>query len=369
MKNLSFSNLRFFIFILGYLMGDGCVEGQPYYSQQNKQGLENFKDKVQFVFGKFESKNHDKELFIPKLVPKFIKLYYKIKSFSTHKTRVPQKLFKEPELHKLSFLSSFLIDEGGISDKISIHSSNYKVLEGLRMISLSLGIKVLLIENIRDMYELKISREKENILNLIRKLNYLKEKFPLCDLVHKQYKLDIIYSLFTKHRYPYRFKYNKENLEKKILKILSVPRKDSLEYLEISKLPTEYGYTTSELQSLLWLKYKYPINCLNLRLILNGSVNKDVIENIYFNERRKIWGLKEHQRILSPDNKILNILRGKNLSIRELSKETDLPFNFVEYRLRKVLVKENLVKKNGQIKVTLSNGRIINVSTWGVNNN
>lgn len=359
-----------FTSLLFHMLGDGCdTSGIPYYSQKNLVGLKRFKEKIHSVFGSFDTSPNKKNFMFPTTILYFFKEYFNIKSFSWDKGVVPPKIFLLDRMHKVSALFSFLIDEGSVSDQIAIHSGNKKLLDGVRELAINLGYRCMPIKRERTSFFFRISTDKSNFNRLIADLEELTKNYPVCDFAHKQIKIDILKELQKIEVYPYGIRYNTKLVQKLILeKILPLPRsKISSECIE-HELPSDVGFTTSEIQNILWKDHTYLITLQKVRRFLKELSQIGSVKNLFFHNRFYVWGLPEHPMINSPYDIIIDALKDNPLTLREISMKLKLPYDFVEYRVRKILVKSGVVKPMGVKLLRDKWNRQIKNTVWGIVN-
>jgi len=101
---------------------------------------------------------------IPRVLVYLMLKYFKIDNVSTKKGQLPVKILKADRSTKLASLTAFINDEGTVSTSfIQMYSSNYKLLNGIKNLSRSLGYRVS-----------KISRRKDKKVYLFR-INSIRE--------------------------------------------------------------------------------------------------------------------------------------------------------------------------------------------------
>jgi hypothetical protein len=193
-----------FTALLAHMIGDGTDKKTKYgvgsYAQHNPDGLVNFCNKMENVFGKLETNPiflEGESVYVPKLFLTVIKKHFHIDSFGTHESYVPPKIFYMNKCHRLAFLTALLVDEGAFYDTICFRVANKKLAEGVREVALSLGYKcsdnLIYNNSVGTTYGFSISNY--SIAEFLEDIRILSRKAPLCNLVHKQKQLEYIAGL------------------------------------------------------------------------------------------------------------------------------------------------------------------------------
>lgn len=162
------------------------------YSQMDRNNFKRFIKILENVFGKYKfsdgkRKDNVSVTYTPKIFAKIISDYYNIKDFSTFKCRISTKIKSSTKLHKLSVLSSFLLDEGHTVAGTNLSSSNKRFLMDIIEIAKSLDYQCNSLvtyhpnenENnklTRNHYRFSLSAY--SLEKLYLDLKYLFEKFP-----------------------------------------------------------------------------------------------------------------------------------------------------------------------------------------------
>jgi hypothetical protein len=217
--------------LAAHLCFDGCLPNNGHgmeYSQKNLQQIDNFKEKVDYCFGKTYSKLGKDSKNIPKLrYPRFIgdslKGIYGFESFGTFDCFLPSSIFRLSKEHKIALLASAIVDEGHIhSEYVQLLLSNKRLIEDLRNLCVYLGYNC-------SPIRFKLRNEPYNksyyfYMKSVKKFyeDYLKvnKQYPLISLTFKEHLFKFV--LETKN-----YKKGKSNLksrknrEEQIISILS----------------------------------------------------------------------------------------------------------------------------------------------------
>lgn len=185
------------ISILFHLCGDGHVgtgKGDcSHYRQVNQEVLNFFRQKLENVFGNFETSRRDRtRVIIPRIITDFYRYYFDIEDFSWDKVRIPEKIKNLQKNFLLAGLSAFIVDEGHIEDFVEIYSKNYELLNDILEITLKLGYKASPIKKKYkhgkfDSYRFTIS--PESLVSMHEDIKNLQKKFPTCGMMHKDIQL------------------------------------------------------------------------------------------------------------------------------------------------------------------------------------
>ncbi|MBS3155936.1 ArsR family transcriptional regulator [Candidatus Woesearchaeota archaeon] len=131
--------------IIGHLYGDGSVTKDKYsssYCNTSNETRANIRHMIHLVFGKAELKEYHKShiIKIPSAISKIVMYHYKIDTFYTFSSKIPEQIIKkEPSLVK-GIIKAFIIDEGSIKDSnIDIYSANLNLMKDLQNICLKLN--------------------------------------------------------------------------------------------------------------------------------------------------------------------------------------------------------------------------------------
>ncbi len=178
-----------------HLYGDGHLGGkgkQSHYRQVNKQGLNNFAQKLQNCFGNFKIKiSEDSKVAIPKVISVFLDEYLELGDCHWDKSRISRKIELMSNDFLLAGLNAFIVDEGHIGETIEIYSGNKNLLKDIRKITNKLKYSTCNIsekqEKTGKMYRVRISlKNAQKFLNDCKKLE---TKFSTCGLAHKEHLL------------------------------------------------------------------------------------------------------------------------------------------------------------------------------------
>jgi len=195
-----------FAALVANLMGDGTDKRSltplGSYTQYNPISRGRFYKKILNVFGNLVPptlSSDGKQVVLPSCLFLALKNYYKIKSFGSFESRIPQMLKNSPKEFRIAILSAFLVDEGSIYDNIILRVKNRELLSDLREIALSLGYNCSEIAYTKDKkfggYVFKFSISTFSAKKLLDDIKKLTESFPTCDLAHKQENLEHLVSL------------------------------------------------------------------------------------------------------------------------------------------------------------------------------
>jgi len=221
-----------------HLFGDGAAgDFTPSYTQKNKDSFDNFIRKLKNCFGEFQHSIYftqgKHQIKFPKAIADILSYNYRIKSFRSHLSEIPQKILKSKKENKLASIISFIVDEGSIRDLVIFHSTNKKLLFQIKSLCLDCEYKCSEIKDYSKYYSFFI--RNESIEKFHNDVNKLSKKFTTCNLSFKKDDLDFI----IKRRTMKKFR-SKEITGKKILGTL---KKGKFSAREISKL-TGYAHCT-----------------------------------------------------------------------------------------------------------------------------
>ena len=193
-----------FTSIFFHFLGDGHIGGHndtSTYRQMNKEGLNQFLEKLFFVFGKFNFSQHtfdSGKVLIPLPITQIVMSYFGLTSSGCLNTYIPQKVFDLPREHKVVGLAAFILDECHVRDRcIEVYSHNSHLLHGIYTLVEQLGYGHSEIKG----RELKTSKtrqyrfwlNKRGSQEFAQDLSKLLEEHPLCSLGRKQALLEEYY--------------------------------------------------------------------------------------------------------------------------------------------------------------------------------
>ena len=187
--------------IVYHLMGDGHVTkiGSSEYTQLNKLGKTNFLTKLFNVFGRFNFSMQgfkNGRIYISKTIIKIITNYYGLtpNDFRWDMSYLPEICLKRINSFKLAGLLSFIVDEGHVGKSvITLHSSNFRLLEDIRKITVELDIQCSIIRlkkgkgTTKDSYRFNIV--KKGVKCLYSKSIDLRTEYETCNLAQKENKV------------------------------------------------------------------------------------------------------------------------------------------------------------------------------------
>lgn len=185
--------------VIFHLCGDGHIgtgTGLSNYRQTNKEGLNNFINKLHNIFGSFDVKIYeDSKVIIPRTITDFYMHFFKLNNCGWNVARIPDNLKRLPKEFLVAGLAAFIVDEGSIRNSIDIYSSNIELLRDVEEILsklnyISLGIKEKYRYGKLDSYRLRMSLDSAEGFH--KDIERLIIKFPSCCLAHKQKYLDFI---------------------------------------------------------------------------------------------------------------------------------------------------------------------------------
>ncbi|NIO23083.1 MAG: hypothetical protein GTN38_03600 [Candidatus Aenigmarchaeota archaeon] len=129
-----------FISIAIHMMCDGSVAKKNFfYYQKGKIGLERFKRLIQNVFGGYEIKEYKRGCYIPALFSEVITRYLNVDTYLSAKCRIPKKIMNGDKQVKIATLLAVLHDDGNVSGRVRLLSSNRNFAYDLKSIMESLN--------------------------------------------------------------------------------------------------------------------------------------------------------------------------------------------------------------------------------------
>jgi len=187
----------YFTSIVANLFFDGSVpkDGKgTYYSQKDKNLMDDFLKRVDFVFGEVAHsvrKDHRGvlECRLPRLIGEICRHVYKIDSFGTFDAKMPKMIFDLDEDHKKAFIISGIIDEGSISydGSIIFGISNETMIKDFDNLCTNIGLETKGVKRKKnsDAYYMYISFNRFKEI-----LDDFEKRYPLISLRHKKKVLD-----------------------------------------------------------------------------------------------------------------------------------------------------------------------------------
>jgi len=137
--------------VIANLFFDGSVpeDGKgTYYSQKNEQIMNDFIQKVKKVFGDVQyslKKDHRGVLKcrVPRIIGEICRHIYGVDSFGTFDAKLPKKIFRLSQEHKIAFVLTGIIDEGSIAydGSVIFSISNKGMITGFNNLCNELGLK------------------------------------------------------------------------------------------------------------------------------------------------------------------------------------------------------------------------------------
>jgi len=222
-----------FVSLASHFCFDGSLpkDGKgTYYSQKNKEQIDNFVQKIQECFGDtYISITKDgkdiPKIRLPRLIGEICKYVCNFDNFETFNSAIPSNLMNLSKEFRLAILISAIVDEGHLQDQyIQFQFSNKELTEDIRDICVSLDYECSKINkrergkyaNSYYFYMKSIERFYHDYLNL-------NKKFPLISLT---FKSDKIKFFIDSIKYPKgKSTVKSANLRKnKILQILDKPK-------------------------------------------------------------------------------------------------------------------------------------------------
>gem|GEM_PF-1216481 len=195
--NLPIQMHPYFTSIIANLIFDGSVpvDGKgTYYNQKNKEIMNDFIEKLKFIFGDvFYSLrlDHKKVLAcrVPRIIGEICRLTYKVNSFGTFDSRVPEIIFNLSDEHKIAFVLTALIDEGSIAydGRITFGVCNKLLCEDVKKLCAGLNLETTEVtKKSKSNYYYFCIKSKEKLLKTI---NFINKKYPLISLEYKEKRL------------------------------------------------------------------------------------------------------------------------------------------------------------------------------------
>lgn len=124
-----------FTAIAVHIMCDGFAypNGKFSYCQKKEVNMERFIKIVKNVFGGYNSRYNKKTAhtpihYLPKIFGNIISDYYRIETYLSSQCEMPKKLKNLGELHKVSALAAFLLDDGNATSTVRFYSPSKKFL-------------------------------------------------------------------------------------------------------------------------------------------------------------------------------------------------------------------------------------------------
>jgi hypothetical protein len=185
----------------------GRILYSPGYTSYDNEIRLNFEKLIKDIFGEWKYNVHKGTIRIPLVMDKIFKLKHNINSFNTKSKKISRfKLSNdfENEIKNLSnenktaILIRFLVDEGdkshitlnSRSPNLTLPSKSKSLIKIGEIILTDLNIKYKIFKTKRNLFVIQIKRGKyrENYKNLIKKIENVTKKYPLCKLKNKQFK-------------------------------------------------------------------------------------------------------------------------------------------------------------------------------------
>ncbi len=227
--------------IIIHLFGDGAAgDFTPSYTQKNKEAFDNFINKLENCFGKFEKSIYfirgRYQVKFPKAITGILSKYYSIISYRSHESEIPNKMLgRKDKKFKLACIISFIVDEGNIRDVISFYSVNKKLIEGIRQLVIDCCYNCSETQFNKKANSYLFTLSTRDIKKFYKDVQELSKEFSTCTLSFKEDKVKFIIERRTKKNPK-----NRMITEKSILS----PLKDNkLSAQQISK-KTNYAYCT-----------------------------------------------------------------------------------------------------------------------------
>jgi len=183
--------------LVANLFFDGSVpeDGKgTYYNQKNKEIMEDFIKKVKEIFGEvsYSLKLDHRGVLkcrIPRLIGELCRYIYKVKSFGTFDSRVPDLISNLNKEHKISFIITGILDEGSITydGDIQFGVSNKDMILDFKNLCRSIGLETTEVRGNKsgEHYHLYI-RSKDKFNKIYINFN---KKNPLLSLRYKEERL------------------------------------------------------------------------------------------------------------------------------------------------------------------------------------
>lgn len=187
----------YFTSLIANLFFDGSVpeDGKgTYYNQKNEEIMQDFIKKINSIFGDvfYSSKRDHRGVLkcrIPRLVGEICRYIYDVKHFGTFQSRIPEKIFNLPLIHKQAFVLTGIIDEGSIAydGSVIFGVSNKEMVKDFNKLCLNIGLRTSGVKNKKNSNHFYIYIISSNKLLAI--INSLKKSYPLISLRHKEDRL------------------------------------------------------------------------------------------------------------------------------------------------------------------------------------
>lgn len=167
------------------LLGDGGLHkrsGTGCFHYGESESYQLIQEKILHILGETP---YQKGEFVPRVLVFLMMKYFNAKNIATKQNIFPKKLFNADKFTKLACLIAFINDEGTTTtSNIPICSSNYKLLNGVRDLSQSLGYKVSKIScrKDKDVYLFRIN----SIRVFNRDYKELVKRYPQVRLINRK---------------------------------------------------------------------------------------------------------------------------------------------------------------------------------------
>lgn len=188
----------YFTSLVANLFFDGSVpeDGKgTYYNQKNEKIMNDFIKKINNIFGdvSYSLKRDHRGVLkcrMPRLVGEICREIYRVKSFGTFDSEVPEILSNLDNNHKIAFVLTAIIDEGSIAydGSIIFGVSNKILAEGVNNLCQNIGLKTGGVKTRKDSqhYYFYIT-SKQELKQIIDKFS---KKYPLISLDYKKDRLE-----------------------------------------------------------------------------------------------------------------------------------------------------------------------------------
>jgi hypothetical protein len=129
-----------FTSIAVHIMCDGSIAKNNFsYFQKDKIGLERFVKLIQNIFGEYKVNKYKRCYYIPAVFSKVITRHLEIDSYLSDRCRIPKKVMTGKKEDKIATLLTVLHDEGNVSGRVRLLSSNKNLINDLKNIMESLN--------------------------------------------------------------------------------------------------------------------------------------------------------------------------------------------------------------------------------------
>ena len=187
----------YFTSLIANLFFDGSVpeDGKgTYYHQKDEKIMNDFISKVKTIFGDVQyslRKDHRGVLKcrLPRLIGEICREVYKVNSFGTFNSRVPDLVYTYVREHKLAFILTGILDEGSITydGSIQFGVSNKNMVEDFKRLCNDVGLNTSNIgENKLNHYYYLYIKSPEKFYSILQEFN---KKYPLVSLRYKKERL------------------------------------------------------------------------------------------------------------------------------------------------------------------------------------